>query len=43
MRSNDMANFNQIETNAKVWATGHLVAAAAIALAVGFILGVILI
>ena len=33
-----MANFNDRVTSAKTWATGHVVTAAAISAAVGFLL-----
>lgn len=35
-------NLNQYATQAKTWATGHLVAAAAISAAIGFALGALL-
>lgn len=37
-----MTKFNQYEVQAKTWATGHLVAAAAICGAVGLIVGALL-
>lgn len=37
-----MANFNQYETEARTWATAHIVAAAIICLAIGFAVGAIL-
>lgn len=37
-----MANFNQIETSAKTWATAHVVLACAIVGVVGFVLGALI-
>lgn len=37
-----MANFKQYETQARTWATAHLVAAVAIAAVVGLISGAVL-
>jgi hypothetical protein len=37
-----MPNVKSYETKAKTWATGHIVAAAIICLAVGFALGALL-
>ena len=37
-----MTNFKQIETNARTWATGHIILAAIVCLVLGFALGALL-
>lgn len=37
-----MTNYRQIETKARTWATAHLVTAAVLAFAVGWVVGVLM-